>query len=81
MAQVVGWKCDSCGTFIEDEADRTRKRVRFEGPVIEGDYTEDLCRQCAPQPEDIKGLRPIQRRKRRRADAPTAVEAPEARTA
>lgn len=77
MAQVTGWKCDSCGAFIASEADRTRKKVRFEGPVIEGDYVEDLCRECSPNPADIEGLRPIQRRKKRaQGEAPT-----EARTA
>jgi len=66
MGEFRGYKCDSCGTLIDAE-NRTRKTVRYEGNLISGDYTQDLCPECIPAASTIE-LRPIQRRPRKQKD-------------
>lgn len=62
MAQYNGFKCDSCGTIVSPE-ERTKRTVRYEGKVVEGEYHQDLCRDCVSVPEGVT-LKPLRRRKR-----------------
>lgn len=71
MAQFTGYQCDGCGAVIEKD-DRTKKRVRYEGSVVEGDIDSDLCPDCITA--EVDGLdpkveiKPIPRRKRKSAE-------------
>ncbi len=68
MAQYNGFTCDSCGNVIPPE-NRTKVTTRYEGGVIEGEYSLDKCPDCvgtAPKP-----LKPL-RRRRKKTEAPQA---------
>lgn len=52
MGKYKGFTCDSCGKVV-DASTRTKKRTSFEGPVIDGAFTEDLCPECAVVPEGV----------------------------
>jgi hypothetical protein len=73
MAQFTGYQCDSCGEVVSKQ-NRTKKRIRYEGPVFEGDIDTDLCQDCVSIPEGVD-LKPIPRRKRSKdaEAAPTIV--------
>ena len=60
MAQYNGFRCDLCGAVMEPEQ-RTKVTVRYEGHVVEGEYSMDKCPECVGEPP--KPLRPLRRRK------------------
>jgi hypothetical protein len=60
MAQYNGFKCDSCGAVVDSE-ERTKRTVKFDGPEVSGEYTDDLCPDCVQVPEGVV-LRPLRRR-------------------
>lgn len=62
MAQYRGYQCDSCSAII-DSGEVTEVTVRVDGPVLSGEFDQDLCPTCAPKrvPEGV-AMRPLRRR-------------------
>lgn len=72
MGKYKGFKCDSCGKVLED-SQRNKKRVSFEGPDLDGSYTEDLCSECIAVPEGVN-FKQTKRRGPRPDGAPETVD-------
>lgn len=68
MAQFTGFKCDSCGNVI-DADQRHKVTTRYEGPDVQGEFSEDRCRDCTVVPEHVT-LKPLRRRRAARPSAP-----------
>jgi hypothetical protein len=82
MSTFRGYRCDKCGKVV-DKADVTTRITRVDGPVVSGEYDEDLCRDCIVVPEGAT-MRPLRRRHPRGgAPEPDAqpIPAPEGVTA
>lgn len=62
MAQYRGYQCDMCGKVINTD-EVTEVTVRIDGPVLSGEFDQDLCPECAPKriPEGVV-MRPLRRR-------------------
>ena len=61
MAQFIGFKCDSCGEII-DTHDRNKVTTKFDGPAVQGEFTEDRCSNCTVPPVGVD-LKPLRRRR------------------
>lgn len=61
MGQFKGYTCDGCQAVI-DKGKRSRRVVKIDGPIISGEYAEDLCPDCTTVPEGVT-LKPLRRRK------------------
>ena len=74
MAQYNGFICDNpeCGKIIDPE-DRIKVTVRYEGRTVSGEYSLDKCPGCVGEPP--KPLKPLRRRRSKKALADTLVEA------
>jgi hypothetical protein len=66
MAEFRGIKCDLCGNIVAEEA-ATKKLIRFKGPKVNGEYTEDLCADCTVVPPGVE-LKPWPRMKSGESD-------------
>lgn len=69
MAQYRGYSCDMCGHVISSE-EVTEVTVRVDGPVLSGEFDQDLCPECAPKriPDGV-AMRPLRRRNPRATQA------------
>ncbi len=56
MAKFTGYSCDSCGEMM-DKDQVTTKVVRFGGPNVNGQYSQELCSNCVSVPDGVT-LRP-----------------------
>lgn len=66
MAKIDAYSCDECGAIVTLEG-ITFKTERFDGPVLSGERTLDLCPVCTPEAAYVT-LKPL--RGKRKAALP-----------
>ena len=74
MSEFRGFMCNGCGSILT-AVQRTKVTIRYDGPKIQGETSEDLCQVCVEAKGiDQSSLKPIRRRgKKVEADIPTPM--------